>query len=204
MPASQFVVAGGNLYAGVKGADRKLWRNELMWLPRVSAAWQANSKTVVRGGYGVYFDTLNALNQGPDQYGFSRTTNTVLTNDFGQTWRAGDPANGVSPLKDPFPVRADGTRFDTPFRDSLGAMARAGQGFTYTDYNRRHPRVQRWRAGVQRELTSNMMVEVSYWGQWADRIGLTAREDALPESVLTAVRAQPATSRTKPSSRRPR
>ena len=184
VPASQFVVKGGNLYAGVNGTDRQLWRNELMWLPRLAATWQINSKTVVRGGYGIYFDTLNALNQGPDQYGYSRTTNTVLTNDFGQTWRAGDPQNGVSPLKDPFPVRADSTRFDTPFRNSLGLMARAGQGFTYTDYNRRHPRVQRWRVGVQRELTSNMMVEASYWGQWADRVGLNAREDALPESYF--------------------
>ena len=184
VPASQFVVKGGNLYAGVNGAGRQLWRNELMWLPRLAATWQINSKTVVRGGYGIYFDTLNALNQGPDQYGYSRTTNTVLTNDFGQTWRAGDPQNGVSPLKDPFPVRADSTRFDTPFRNSLGLMARAGQGFTYTDYNRRHPRVQRWRVGVQRELTSNMMVEASYWGQWADRVGLNAREDALPESYF--------------------
>ena len=93
VPASQFVVKGGNLYAGVNGADRQLWRNELMWLPRLAATWQINSKTVVRGGYGIYFDTLNALNQGPDQYGYSRTTNTVLTNDFGQTWRAGDPQN---------------------------------------------------------------------------------------------------------------
>ena len=184
VPASQFLVQGGNLYAGVNGADRKLWRNELMYLPRLALAWQVNTKTVVRGGYGMYFDTLNALNQGPDQYGYSRTTNTVLTNDFGQTWRAGDPLNGKSPLTDPFPVRADGTRFDTPFRNSLGEMARIGQGFTYTDYNRQHPRVQRWRAGVQRELSGNMMVEASYWGQWADRVGLTAREDALPESYF--------------------
>lgn len=188
LPASQFVVQGGNLYAGQNGASRQLWRNELMWLPRLSAAWQVTPKTVVRGGYGVYYDTLNALNQGPDQYGYSRTTNTVLTNDFGQTWRAGDPANGVSPLTDPFPVRADGTRFDTPFRNSLGEMARAGQGFTYTDYNRPHPRVQRWRMGVQRELTGNMMVEAAYWGQWADRLGPTGginlREDALPESYF--------------------
>ncbi|MBI2687955.1 MAG: carboxypeptidase regulatory-like domain-containing protein [Acidobacteria bacterium] len=186
VPASQFIVKGGNLYAGANGADRRLWRNELMWLPRLSAAYSLNSKTVLRGGYGIYYDTLNALNQGPDQYGYSRTTNTVLTNDFGQTWRAGDPANGVSPLRDPFPVRADGTRFDTPFKNGLGEMARVGQGFTYTDYNRQHPRVQRWRVGVQRELGSNMILEASYWGQWGDRIFVTSpttlKEDPLPQS----------------------
>lgn len=188
LPANQFIVQGGSVYANQNGASRKWWRNELMYLPRVALAWQLNPKTVVRGGYGVYFDTLNVMNQGPDQYGYSRTTNTVLTNDFGQTWRAGDPINGKSPLTDPFPIRADGTRFDTPFRNGLEEMARVGQGFTYTDYNRPHPRVQRWRVGVQRELSSNMMVEASYWGQWADRVFITSpntlKEDALPESYF--------------------
>jgi len=182
VPASQFAVKGGSVYAGVGGVDRRLWASELMWLPRASLAWQPNTKTVIRGGYGVFFDTLNAMNQGPDQSGFSRATNTVLTNDFGQTWNAGNPGAGISPLRDPFPVRGDGTRFDTPFRDSLGAMARVGQGFTYTPYDRRHPRVQRWRMGMQRELSNNMMVEAAYWGQWSDRILLTQREDPLPES----------------------
>jgi len=182
VPANQFQVLGGSVYAGKNGASRRLWASELMWLPRASLAWQVNNKTVIRGGYGVFFDTLNSMNQGPDQSGFSRATNTVLTNDFGQTWNAGNPLGGVSPLRDPFPVRADGTRFDVPFNDTLGAMARVGQGFTYTPYDRRHPRVQRWRVGMQRELGTHMMVEASYWGQWSDRILLTQREDPLPES----------------------
>ncbi|MDX1984425.1 MAG: carboxypeptidase-like regulatory domain-containing protein [Bryobacteraceae bacterium] len=181
LPASAFVVRGGPVYAGRNGADRKLWQNELMFLPRVSAAWQTNSKTVIRGGYGIYFDTLNVMNQAADQFGFSRPTNTVLTNNFGVDWLAGDPRNGISPLRDPFPVRQDGTRFDVPLKDALGPMARVGQGFSFWDYNRRHPRVQRWRVGVQRELTNNMLVEVSYWGQWADRVNVTRRLDALPE-----------------------
>jgi hypothetical protein len=181
LPASQFVVRGGSVYAGKNGVDRKLWQNELMWLPRLSAAWQLSPKTILRGGYGIYFDTLNVLNQGADQYGFARATNTVLTNDFGVNWLTGDPQNGISPLADPFPIRSDGTRFDSPLRDALGPMARVGQSFTFTDYNRRHPRIQRWRMGVQRELSGNMMVEASYWGQWGDRINLNRRLDALPE-----------------------
>jgi hypothetical protein len=182
VPASQFIVRGGSVYSGRDGAPRELWKSELMWLPRLSGAWQVNQKTVVRGGYGIYYDTLNVMNQNPDQYGFSRATNALLTNNFGVDWLIGDPKNGISPVKDPFPVRADGTRFDAPPRDSLGSMARVGQGFTFTDYNRVHPRVQRWRIGAQRELTANMMVEVAYWGQWGDRISVGQRLDALPEN----------------------
>ncbi|MBK7930081.1 MAG: TonB-dependent receptor [Bryobacterales bacterium] len=181
LPASQFIVKGGKVYTGVNGTPRELWQSELMWLPRLSAAYQVSSKTVVRGGYGIYFDTLNVMNQAADQYGYSRATNTVLTTDFGENWLVGDPQNNVSPLTNPFPVRANGTRFDAPLQNSLGSMARAGQGFTYTRYDRQHPRVQRWRVGVQRELSSNILVEGSYWGQFADRIGLTRRRDALPE-----------------------
>ena len=182
VPASAFVVRGGSVYTGRNGVDRKLWRNELMFLPRLSAAWQIDPKTIVRGGYGIYYDTLNVMNGAADQYGFSRATNTVLTNDFGVTWLAGDPQNGRSPLTDPFPIRADGTRFDVPLQAGLGPMARVGQGFNFNRFDREHPRVQRWRFGVQRELSTNMLVEASYWGQWADRIGVSTRQDALPEN----------------------
>lgn len=181
LPAGQFVIKGGTVYAGRNGVPERLWRNELMWLPRISAAWRLGSRTVVRGGYGIYYDTLNVMNEAADQTGFSRTTNTVLTNDFGHTWLVGDPARGISPLADPFPVRADGTRFDLPLRDKLGPMARVGQGITFTRFDRQHPRLQRWRIGVQRELTPNMMIEAAYWGQWADRLSVTRRLDALPE-----------------------
>ena len=180
LPASQFIVKGGSVYTGQNGVSRRLWKNELMLLPRLSAAWQLHQKMVVRAGYGTYYDTLNVMNQGADQYGFSRATNTILTNDFGTTWNAGNPAAGISPLTDPFPVRNDGTRFDTPLRNALGPMARVGQGFTYTGFDREHPRVQRWRVGVQRELSPNVMMEVAYWGQWADKVGVGVRQDPLP------------------------
>jgi hypothetical protein len=181
LPASQFVVRGGSVYAGQNGVPRELWRSELMWLPRISAAWQFSPRMILRAGFGTYFDTLNVMNQAADQYGFARQTATVPSSDFGETWRAGDPSNGRSLLTDPFPMRPDGTRFDVPLRDALGAMARVGQGFRFIDYNRRHPRVQRWRIGVQRELGANMLVEASYWGQYGDRINLERRLDALPE-----------------------
>jgi hypothetical protein len=181
LAASQFIVKGGSVYTGRNGVSRQFWRNELMWLPRFSATYQLNNKTVVRGGYGTYFDTLNVMNSSADQTGFSRTTNTQLTNDAGVTWLAGNPNAGISPLADPFPVRANGTRYDTPLQTALGAMARVGQGFSYNDFNRSHSRVQRWRAGVQRELTGNMVVEASYWGQWADRLAVGQKLDFLPE-----------------------
>ena len=68
----------------------------------------------------------------------------------------------------------------SPLQSALGPMARVGQGFGYNDFNRSHSRVQRWRAGVQREIGNHMVVEVSYWGQWADRLSISQKLDYLP------------------------
>jgi len=44
-----------------------------------------------------------------------------------------------------------------------------------------HSRVQRWRAGLQRELNSRTAVEIAYSGSYADRQGINIRQDYLPE-----------------------
>jgi hypothetical protein len=176
-----FKVQGGAVYAGTNGASRKAWRNELMWLPRFSAAYQLDSQTVIRAGYGMFYDTLNVLNLSPDQLGYSRNTSTTLTNDYGVHWLVGDPAAGISPLTDPFPVRADGTRFNEPFKNTLGPVTVAGRGFTFNAYDTEHGRVQRWRAGVQRQLSTNAVLEVAYAGSYGDRLSISRRLDALPE-----------------------
>jgi hypothetical protein len=181
--AADFKVVGGTLYTG-KDQPRNLFKNELMWLPRLGAAYQLNSKTVIRAGYGIFYDTLNVMNFGPDQSGFSRSTSTNITNDFGQSWNFpanANPANGLSPLVDPFPVRADGTRFDVPTRDGLGSMAKAGRGFGFTDFNQRHARQQRWRAGFQRQIGRRMVIDAAYAGSYSDRISIGHKLDPLPE-----------------------
>jgi hypothetical protein len=129
----------------------------------------------------MYFDTVNTFNQGPDQAGFSQTTTSVVTNDFGVNWLLGDPRNGVSPLTNPFPVRADGTRFDAPVRDQLGLMARAGRGWTFMDYNARRARQQRWRVSLQRQIGANSVIDVAYAGSYSDRVSINRKLDILPE-----------------------
>jgi hypothetical protein len=182
LAAQSFVVKGGSTYAGVNGADRRLWNSSLMPLPRFGVSYQLSPKTVLRGGYGLFFDTLNVLNEGPDQTGFSRTTSTTLTNDFGVNWLVGNLRAGVSPLADPFPVRADGTRFDAPVQSNLGLMAKVGRGsWSFTDYDRKHARQQRWRIGLQRQLSGSMVVEAAYVGTFSDQVQVSQTLSYLPE-----------------------
>lgn len=172
---------GGAVYAGQDGQSRLGWKSQAMVLPRASAAYQVNDGLVVKGGWGVYYDSLNATAITPNQLGFSTITSVPSSNDFGQTWVSGDPRRGISPLVDPFPVRANGSRFVTPVGASLGGNFVAGQSIAYGNLDREHARLQRWRAGVQKELGRNMAIEVAYVGTYSDSVDLTVRQDILPE-----------------------
>jgi len=180
--AADFRVRGGPVYPGVNGVGDRIRRGEFMLLPRLAAAYQINSRTVLRAGFGVFFDSLIALGESVNQTGFSRTTSTNVTNDFGVNWLAGDPRNGISALADPFPVRSDGTRFDEPVRDQLGAMATAGRSFTFSDYDTRRARQRRWKIGIQRQIGSSTVVEAAYMGAYSDRVYITRNLNPLPES----------------------
>jgi len=181
LAASAFRVTGGSTYPGLDGRGKSLQPGEWMWMPRAGFAYQLNSATVVRGGYGLFFDTINTSLFAPDQTGFSRPTSSIVTNNFGVDWALGDPARGVSPLTNPFPVRADGTRFDRPVGNALGSMALAGRNWSYTPYSTlRRARQHSWRIEVQRELMSNLLVSLAYHGLYGDRTRVNRRVDPLP------------------------
>ena len=180
LAASSLTVQGGDYYLGANGKTNQLWQNQLMYLPRVAAAWQVTPKTVVRAGYGIYYDTLNSLVEAAPQNGFSCTQTNTSSDNSGVTFNLGNPYNGVSPVSNPFPSMAGGNPPCQPYGSSLGASYQVGRGFSFIPYDRRHPAVQRWRASVQRQLGSNMLVEATYWGQWAGDLPVTHRLDALP------------------------
>lgn len=186
LSAANFKVRGGSLYVGKDGADRKLYGDQLVWMPRFGASWQLNSKTVLQAGYGVYHDVLNVMDftasfPADNQFGYSRGTSTNVSLDFGRTWLAGDPRNGVSPLTDPFPIRSDNTRFNVPVRNALGLMAIQGRGFSYIPYDIKRARQHRWRASIQRQIGSNMVVEAAYAGSYSDDVYHNRNINFLPE-----------------------
>lgn len=173
-------VKGGSVYVGSQGADRRFIQSQLMWLPKLSASYQLGSRTVLRGGYGVFYDSVNVMNRTVNQLGYGSTTSTILTTDFGMNWLAGNPGRGVSPLTDPFPVRADGSRFNTPLGNSLGYMAVAGSSFSFWDFDTRHARQQRWRIGVQRQIGASIVVEAAYSGSYSDNVYIDKNLNPLP------------------------
>jgi hypothetical protein len=145
-----------------------------------------NIKTVIRAGYGLFYDTNNVMDNGLNQLGYNRDTSTIITNDNGLTFLNADLGRGVTIFKDPFPVRADSTRFNTPVSNALGLMAVAGRNIGFIPRDWKHARQQRWRVGIQREITKDMVFEVAYLGARADRISIGKRLDPLPEQFWAA------------------
>jgi hypothetical protein len=74
--------------AGVNGQARGLWdgdRNN--FAPRIGLACQLHRRTVVRAGYGIFFDVLGIDRYNVNQGGYSRATNVIPTTNNGQTFR---------------------------------------------------------------------------------------------------------------------
>lgn len=171
LAASDFHVAGGVRYLG-ENAPANFGNGSKNLMPRLGLAYRLTPQTVLRAGYGLFYDTNNVSNFALNQWGFSQRTTSQPSLDNGLTFVA-------SPL-DPFPLRSSGTRFDEPLRNALGSVASAGQSWDFTDQDWEAQFQQRWRFGVQRQLSKDMVVEVAYTGSYA-QTNATRRLDALPQ-----------------------
>ena len=188
LAAAQFNPVGGTTYLGQNGYDTAT-KGTNIFLPKVGVVYSFNDKTVLRAGWGMYMDTLNSSNTRPDTFGYNQATGTPLTNDNGLTLCCGvgaidGLARGKTPLNNPFPVRADGTRFDEPLQNALGAIPRVGRGFGSLPFTYRPSLQHRWRIGTQRELMRNTLLDVSYNGAYA-YLPISQRIDFLPEQYWT-------------------
>lgn len=134
-------------------------------------------------------DTYNVTNDRFDTNGYNQPTSTPISNDVGMSFccGVGDAANlaqGRTLINDPFPVRANGTRFDEPLQNVLGGMIRTGQGFDMRPWDYRPDLQHRWRVGFQREIARNLMVDVSYNGAYS-YLTRNFRVNYLPEQYWT-------------------
>ena len=96
VPVSQFQARGGLTFADVNGEPRTLWNTSRKnFMPRIGLAYSVTPNTVVRVGYGIYFEPIGVINQHVTQTGFSRSTELVTSVDNGQSY--------VANLTNPFP-----------------------------------------------------------------------------------------------------
>ena len=123
---------------------------------------------------------LNAADYVAAQAGYSVTTTSTISDDLGRTFKWATPATGAKSF-DPFPIRADGTRWDPVVGDALGVNSLLGGTLSTENGLRDHARQQRWRVSLQRQFGASLGVEVAYAGAYNDQLPVSIRQDYLPE-----------------------
>jgi hypothetical protein len=128
--------------------------------PRFGFAWQpfGNSKTVLRGGYAIFYDTVPIL----------------LTEDTIQNWPfviedqidLGFFHNGPPPPEGFFGFLVEHPSVDF----GTGPVASYSPGPNAYSKDFRNAYLQNWNFGIQRQLPGDMVVEIAYVGNKATRL----------------------------------
>jgi len=122
--------------------------------PRVGMAYSLANNTVVRAGYGVFYNSdINKVNAPTTDGTFGAITQYV-----GSTGSDTMPIAGVS-LSNPFP-----NGYVLPTGKALGKVTDLGSTVTFVNPNRVLPYVQQWQLSVQKQFRSQVLAEVAYVG----------------------------------------
>jgi len=153
LPVPGLNLRGGVLFAGVQGNPRSQGNPDTNnFGPRFGFAWSLDSKTVLRGGFGMFYasPTYNDDFLGTASV-FNVTTSYVASADSNAT--------PYTALADPFP-----TGLMTPRGAALGLAEFYGSALEFADQNRLNPYNQQWQFGLQRELPGRLLVDAAYMG----------------------------------------
>ena len=121
------------------------------WGPRFGFAYSLNSKTVIRGGYGIFFAPQFGIGAPLSTVGYNASTSYIASTD-----------NDLTPygtLSDPFPQGVA-----QPVGKSLGAATGVGQSFNMIDPTARSPYVEQYSLDIQRQLPGSVALELGFVG----------------------------------------
>ncbi len=142
--------------------------------PRFGFAYKLDSKTVLRGGYGIFWAPQFAIGSPIATVGYNQTTSPSASVDGNVT-----PALN---LTNPFPGG-----ILQPAGNSLGSLTGIGQSFSIVDPAARSPYVQQYSFDIQRELPGGIASEIGFVGSKSTHLTTTTASinmNALDPSLL--------------------
>jgi hypothetical protein len=152
---------GGLMYAGLDGnPTTQSDPTSLKVGPRAGFSYSLNDKTVLRGGYGLYWAPHQYPGPSQDTFasrGYIAVTPYLASSDGINPASSGGGAPGS--LSDPYP-----NGVDEPVGNSQGLLTGAGGNIDFNDQFAPSPYVQQWSFDVQRELGPAFAFKVAYLG----------------------------------------
>jgi hypothetical protein len=172
IPVGAFRVVGGQLFAS--SGNRALYKlRPRNFMPRIGLAYLLTPNTVVRAGYGIYYESFAADFVAVTQNGYSQSTTMVPSVDNGLTFQA-------TLQNHPFP---DGILQPTGAAGGLNTFL--GRSISFFDPNNRQGYAQRWSFNVQRQFAQRVLVEVGYIGNRGTHLGVQNNWGNLPDRYLS-------------------
>ena len=173
VPVSAFQTLGGLQFAGVNGMSTGLWNiDPNNFMPRVGLAYQFRTKTVLRAGYGIFYESNGADRNTVPQTGFSQRTNLIPSLDNGLSFQA--------TLSNPFPNGL------LPVPGASGGLTtNLGNSITFFWPDLKSAYEQRWSLDIEHELPGRLLLDVGYVGNRGTGLGFSQSLDNIPAQYLS-------------------
>jgi Carboxypeptidase regulatory-like domain len=165
---------GGLEFPGVNGnTTRQKVTNYHNLGPRFGFAYNALSKTVIRGGYGLFYLPSTGDDQG---------TNLGASGFFVSTTFNSSLNGGITPadnLGNPFP-----NGINQPTGSSLGLKTLIGQDLVSVYHQDRSAYAQEWNLDVQQQFAGNILLDAAYAGNKGTALPIDIQADQLNDRFL--------------------